>query len=195
MAKQCITEKAIAKQIAICFALEEMLMERDYEEIFVSDLCARAGISRRSFYRYFAGKDDVLLAILENIVQDCNMNAVNVFYPEQKLEDQLMKFFCYWQEKRSHWLVIISRNHLEALVVERFVDWILREFLRDKSIEDQTREVILDSLEFTVTGLLANLFRWGQSGFRKTPQEMTAHMIRVMTRPLYDNIWQKSAQL
>ena len=83
MAKQCTTEKSLERQNRIGKALEEMMMEQDYEDIFVSDLCTRAGISRRSFYRYFNGKDDVLRSLLEDIIRDCHLQAVFKFCPER----------------------------------------------------------------------------------------------------------------
>jgi len=39
----------------------ELFIEQGYEETTVEDICAVAGISRSSFFRYFHSKEDVLL--------------------------------------------------------------------------------------------------------------------------------------
>lgn len=39
----------------------DLFIERGYEETTVDDICAVAGISRSSFFRYFRSKEDVLM--------------------------------------------------------------------------------------------------------------------------------------
>jgi AcrR family transcriptional regulator len=39
----------------------DLFLERGYEETTIDDICAVAGISRSSFFRYFRSKEDVLL--------------------------------------------------------------------------------------------------------------------------------------
>lgn len=39
----------------------DLFIERGYEETTIDDVCAVAGISRSSFFRYFHSKEDVLL--------------------------------------------------------------------------------------------------------------------------------------
>ena len=138
MAKQCTTEKSLERQNRIGKALEEMMMEQDYEDIFVSDLCTRAGISRRSFYRYFSGKDDVLRSLLEDIIRDCHLQAVFKFCPDRDLEERLVGFFRYWMEKQSPWLEILARNRQESLLIDMYVDWTRQEYLEGKTWELMT---------------------------------------------------------
>lgn len=195
MAKQCSTEKTMERQNNISRALEQMLLEQDYEDIFVSDLCARAGISRRSFYRYFSGKDDVLKTILEDIIRDCHLHAVFKFCPERSLEERLTDFFCYWKEKQPHWLEILARNHQEGLLIDMYLDWTRKEYLEGRVMAEQERNIVSVSLEFASTGLLMTLFRWARTGYHQPPRGMAGYLAKVMTRPLYDNTLEKLSQL
>ena len=48
---------------SICTALLELLQDKDFNEISVSELVRRAGVSRQSFYRNYKTKEDIVLEI------------------------------------------------------------------------------------------------------------------------------------
>ncbi|MBQ9033106.1 MAG: TetR/AcrR family transcriptional regulator, partial [Lachnospiraceae bacterium] len=56
---------AIASQAAIAEALIELMKDKPYSRISVSEICKRAGVSRQTFYSLFASKDNVISFILE----------------------------------------------------------------------------------------------------------------------------------
>ena len=67
-------------------ALIELLLEKDYSEISVSDITKKAGVSRGTFYQHFLDKDDLATTIGEktsqkfrNILSKGNHYICNVF--------------------------------------------------------------------------------------------------------------------
>jgi AcrR family transcriptional regulator len=56
------------RERAILETAERLLAERPLQEISVDDLARGAGISRPTFYFYFASKEAVLLALLDRLV-------------------------------------------------------------------------------------------------------------------------------
>ena len=60
MAKTCTTEKTAARQRWIENGLLELMLEKRFEDISVTELCDHLSLSRRSFYRYFSDLGDVL---------------------------------------------------------------------------------------------------------------------------------------
>lgn len=48
----------------ICTALVKVMSVKNYDRITVTDICAKAGVSRAGFYRNFNGKEDVMEEIL-----------------------------------------------------------------------------------------------------------------------------------
>lgn len=56
------------RELAILATLENLLGQRQFGEISVDDLAKGAGISRPTFYFYFASKDAVLLRLFEQVI-------------------------------------------------------------------------------------------------------------------------------
>lgn len=54
LARRAMTDQVAAMAI-------DLFVERGYEETTIDDICAVAGISRSSFFRYFQSKEDLLL--------------------------------------------------------------------------------------------------------------------------------------
>ncbi|WP_201274460.1 TetR/AcrR family transcriptional regulator [Mycolicibacterium sp. CH28] len=57
------------REAAILTTLEEMLAGRPFAEISVDDLAKGAGLSRPTFYFYFASKDAVLVRLFERAIR------------------------------------------------------------------------------------------------------------------------------
>jgi AcrR family transcriptional regulator len=63
------------RQQAILVTAEKLLGQRAFSEISIDDLARGAGISRPTFYFYFASKDAVLLALLDRLVAQADRAA------------------------------------------------------------------------------------------------------------------------
>ncbi|ABM16449.1 transcriptional regulator, TetR family [Mycolicibacterium vanbaalenii PYR-1] len=60
------------RELAILETAERLLADRSLAEISVDDLAKGAGISRPTFYFYFASKDAVLLTLLERVIAEAD---------------------------------------------------------------------------------------------------------------------------
>ena len=60
------------RELAILATAERLLAERPLSAISVDDLARGAGISRPTFYFYFASKDAVLLTLLDRVVAEAD---------------------------------------------------------------------------------------------------------------------------
>ena len=66
---------------AILATAEQLLAERPLTAISVDDLARGAGISRPTFYFYFASKDAVLLTLLDRVVAEADATTDTAFGP------------------------------------------------------------------------------------------------------------------
>ena len=109
----------------------ELFAKNGYEETKVEDITKDLGISKGSFYTYFATKDELLYEVLEKIKKEVigNLENINVNQmPEKVLED-------YVKAKMNHAVKILNNMKLKA-VEKHLIDPKLRIFfqeLREKS--------------------------------------------------------------
>ena len=66
------------REQAILATAERLLAEQPLNAVSVDDLARGAGISRPTFYFYFAAKDDVLLALLDRVVAEADAAMTRV---------------------------------------------------------------------------------------------------------------------
>ncbi len=68
--------KGDANEQAILDTAERLLRNTPLHDVSVADLASGAGISRSSFYFYFASKDEVLLALVDRITAELEVAVV-----------------------------------------------------------------------------------------------------------------------
>lgn len=98
------------RELAILSTLERVLEERPFAEISVDDLAKGAGISRPTFYFYFASKDAVLLTLFERVIAeaDATFDARDDDYsadPAGAWHDGIYAFFA---PLRAHLAVVLA---------------------------------------------------------------------------------------
>lgn len=83
---------------AIQKTFEEMICEMDYDKITVKELCERARINKKTFYRYYDVLDD-LLAELQGIMSQEYIKRVENYRIPEELDEINREFFLYSVEK------------------------------------------------------------------------------------------------
>lgn len=77
--RRAIRTSGDERQRAILVAAERLLDKKDFAEVTIDDLARGAGISRPTFYFYFASKQAVLLALLDQVAHEAEKRSAHVF--------------------------------------------------------------------------------------------------------------------
>ncbi len=108
--------KALTSQRLLLEALNELLQEKEFKDISVSELCCRSGVSRQTFYALFKTKENILLYQLEQL---------NDTKPEQdndsamELSDICKRYSRYVCSNYSQ-LTMLIENELAEVVFSQF---------------------------------------------------------------------------
>lgn len=86
-------------------AFNRLALAGRYDSIRAADLIAASGVARSTFYEHFRGKDDVLLAAMEPILQPLAASALG-----RATRDQLRTALDHlWEQRGAARLILNSR--------------------------------------------------------------------------------------
>lgn len=185
MYKLCKTEQSAARQRQLELGLMEAMASQHYDEISVSDLCDRMQIPRKSFYRYFSGKDGALKALVDHTLLEFEGFSVIAGTVEDRTKGFLEDFFLFWQRHKVL-LDALDRSGLSGVLIERSV----MHALADTSVVYHFRDEQAAMLEehatsFAVCGLMSMVLQWHKEGFKVSASRMATIAVHIVTHPLF----------
>ena len=185
MYKLCKSEQSSQRQRQIEDALLELLLIRRYEEITVSDLCERIGLPRKSFYRYFSGKDGALYALIDHVIMD------HLTYAEQYKNDgkenpqSYLEAICRYWKGCKKLLDALENSALSGVLIQRAMT-----FTNDRDALPNFLQIGDQRLReygqmFLVCGLMTMILQWHHDRFYKSSEEMAQLAMQLFTQPLF----------
>jgi len=123
-------EQAAETRTALIEAAKRLFATRGYLNTKVTDITAEAGRAAGSFYTYFAGKEELLAALLEEVAAAGDQDASAAEHKSDFSDPDAIRFHVasFWRVYREH-AVTIRALRQAALVDEDFART-LREFRR-----------------------------------------------------------------
>lgn len=191
MYKLCKTEQSAKRQKEIEEHFLTALETKKYEDITVSELCERAGVPRKAFYRYFDTKEDVALALIDHMlagydsyVQKKTKNA------GRTVASELESFFAFWLDGDARRLLVaVIKNSLEGHLIQRSINFSVSEMpsIRRFMSSDADDSATL-IFRFVITGLMSVMLSWFKAGCRESPREMARVVQRLVAEPIFPNL-------
>lgn len=166
-------------------AFFEQLALHPYDDITVSSIAEQAQLSRRTFYRHFKTKDDLLQQYLKMIFH--RYTDLLLHKNITKHEDTLQLFFTFWQGYAQELRLLQKQGLYERvlLIVNQWYPTIYRELQVPWHIVGSPQEILYAS-SFGAGGYFNILSFWIQRGCLETPVEMT-HIVENMLHNLSQN--------
>lgn len=114
------TEASRLTRTCIESALIALMQEKAFQDISITEIVNRAGVSRTAYYRHYKSKEDILQRLMKGIVKQVIM--------EMKLHSPV-------HNSRDYWLRLFTAVHhnaerVQLLLLANFGDEILHEIAR-----------------------------------------------------------------
>ena len=171
MYKHCNTEESAQRQRQLEQCLLVLMKERLLPQITIGDICEQAGISRKSFYRYFDSKEDCLHALLDHAIMD----GSTFYIPEPSSNNPTLDLCCrifeYWQAQ-TPLLDALERNGQSLQLLQRMVRYILLEEPEYANYMGIGEHNLMEHIVYNVGGIMGLILTWHHEGYPKSAAQM-----------------------
>ncbi|NMA90571.1 MAG: TetR/AcrR family transcriptional regulator [Amphibacillus sp.] len=148
-------------------ALLELMNEKEFKEISITDIVTRAGVSRSAYYRNYSSKKDILNKYLNTIVE-----TITDSLESHRNDDNDFNF----------WLSLFTRARTYAdkflILLKAGFDGIILSSANETVLDRIPKENDLASEKYEIyfwIGAFYNLLReWVLSGMKESDEEMAA---------------------
>lgn len=190
MYKLCKSEQSAARQRQLEKGLLAAMQASRYENINVSDLCQQMGIPRKSFYRYFAGKDGALHALIDHTLMEYETYTGTHKQERRTLVGDLEQYFLFWVEQKDL-LDALERSSLSGILIERSISHAISETVfPGRFLPSESRIMQQHVVTFAVCGLMTMMLQWHHDGYTEDVEDMARIAARLVTQPLFPNLGQ-----
>lgn len=169
---------ALTSQKLLLDALNELLTEKEFKDISVSELCSRSGVSRQTFYTLFGTKENILLYQLD-LINDTKPD------PEDNsplgLMDTCKRFSRYVISNYAQLTMLIENDLTEVLytMIYRSMSSCRQCFME---LDDDTREY---AAQFMAAGLSHLTQKYIREHKMPDQKELTELSYKIMSGSIY----------
>lgn len=163
-------------------ALFALMKEKSYEQITVAEITRRADVARRTFYRLYKNREDVLDTFWQKLCREYKeqYSALDC-YDIQRIAEE---YFSFWYQYRES-LLLMHECGLDSMLYYSLNRFAL-EIVEGRMGKEAVQENIGGSTEgeelagteyfaaYSAGGFCSLLFRWVDGGMKEPPREYAA---------------------
>lgn len=164
-------------------ALLELMEEKDFHSISITELAAQAGLDRKTFYRNFHSKEDVLFLKLDEL---CRLYIKKLQSLPQLSSYELAKAYFEICISQKPFFSLLNRHNLLFLALIKFDEYL--PILNDRFLATPAyRNKSKYELAYQAGGFWNITIRWLNDGGQETAEDMAKIMSDIMPSPLTTN--------
>ena len=175
--------RAVRTREAIQLAFKELLKEKPFQKITVTEIAERAGFARHTFYNHYETKEDILNHLVDEFFDRFFIDLGNWnFYYSQPGEDvQMVKsFFQAWKDN-AEIVDVLKKVDFDAVLIERMKDHFTKFYYEQVSPEIPGAGIALGKymIYFNAYTLLGILKPWLQDNMKYPPEVMAQFLMQL----------------
>jgi AcrR family transcriptional regulator len=114
--RTALRERYDRRQAQVVLSAARVFAQRGYDQTSVPELADALGIAAGGLYHYFAGKEELLIAVCDQLMEPLLAEAESLMGTEQSPDRQLRALVRLWVahviEHRDHMLVFQQERHV-----------------------------------------------------------------------------------
>ena len=166
---------------AIIYSFRELLKRQSFDTISVEEICGGAGVSRRTFYRYFMDKYDLLNGICEDDFQMQQKQG-----QDSSVDSLLGMCNCFYQDKRFYQkaFLVEGQNSFHEYCQKK----LLQNFTEDTAQMSQGNTMFIHMTNYLAEAVYETIHEWVEDGCQMQPEpfvEDLRYMIKLVGGYMY----------
>ena len=173
-------------------ALVELMSEKDYQKISISEITDRAGLARPTFYLHYSSKDELLLGYMDSMFEEYKAQ-ITPFVGQEDASLLTQKLFEQVQNN-AEFIRLLSETETSLFMLERFQHYIhevLHLFVQD-NVKQAAAGINPTVYEMAIASMAgasyAVIDQWIRKGMPYPPKVM-GEILLALTRPMLRNVF------
>lgn len=179
--------ESISTKELIRDTLQKLLGEKEYAEISMKEIAQRANVGRRTLYRYFGTKDDIVKFMADSVMDE--FAEALLLQDAKSLEEITNVYFSFW-EKNAKVFRCLDQSHLLYCIEDHLSEYIMQVAFKTKFkdmgrkpeelLAEMPKERIYD-FYFKIAGYWELTKRWMREENRSTPEEISSLVVKILS--------------
>ena len=161
---------------SIFLALMQLMENKNFDDITVTEITARAGVSRMAYYRNYKDKKEILLAYLDELFENYWRHVYNE--PQDDFQSACL-YFNYFRENKS-FITTLLNTGLSQLILNRhnlYLKTIFKDLYSHISLESMEEKYVIS---FLSGGLFKILIDWTDNDMNESNESMAKIVCALM---------------
>lgn len=161
-------------------ALFALLEEKEWKAISVSEIVTTADVARRTFYRLYRGKEEVLHQYFVRLCREYTGSCRTL--KQYDFGQIASDYFRFWHGHKEELLLLYQRGMKDMLFYE--IGCAAREVVESR-VEETGRKnhgAIACFSDYSSGGFLMLLYRWLEEGMEGTPEDYAAKVCAALMK-------------
>lgn len=154
-------------------ALYTLMKTKNYQDIKISEIIDKAGISRATFYRNFGSKEDVIIVRVKNMFVDFHTDMLEMYKVHQPDDETMLIAEFFKRFDREEKLVdVVIKSNMEYLMMEGILS--IMNYYKDHFYELVTSNQKTDeyTMDIVASSCWTLLSRWHKSGKEESATDL-----------------------
>lgn len=158
-------------------ALMLLMEERNFNEISITDITRKAGVSRISYYRNYNSKEEIITNYIDDIFQDFLQNLEGAEFDVYNN----MRMFFESNRKNKQLIMNLVRSNMSNLLFERYKNYFhfVFEMIIKKKRSTTSSLARKYEVSYLVGGLYEIMIQWVKSGLIETDEQMASVLFEL----------------